>query len=83
MSGQPFDFEQMTLNEVETIENLTGTAIDKLVADGTPKGKNLKAIIFVLGRRTNPDFTIEDAGNYTLVEAMKVFGVEEDPKGAN
>lgn len=80
---QPFDFESMTLNEVETIENLTGLAIDKLVDNGTPKGKNLKAIIYVLGRRTKPDFTIEEAGNYTLAEAMKVFGVEEDPKDAN
>ena len=79
----PFDFDSMTLDEVETIENLTGIAIDRLVADGAPKGKNLKAIIFVLGRRTNPAFTMEEAGKYTISEAMKVFGMDADPKGDN
>lgn len=83
MTASSFDFDTLTLDEVETIETLTGTAIDSLVADGTPKGKNLKAIIFVLGRRTNPEFTIADAGKYTITEAMKVFGMDADPKDAS
>lgn len=81
--SESLNFDAMTLDEVETIENLTGVAIDRIVADGTPKGKNLKAIIFVLGKRANPAFTIEEAGKYTIAEAMKVFGVDADPKGAN
>lgn len=83
MSEQPFNFESMTLREVETIENLTGIAIDKLVADGTPKGKNLTALIFVLGKRSNPAFTIDEAADTTLADAMKLFGGDSDPKGAN
>lgn len=78
-----FDFESLTLREVETIENLTGIAIDKLIEDGTPKGKNLKAIIFVLGQRKDPAFTIEQAADYTLRDALNFFGGDQDPKDAN
>lgn len=82
MSDQAIDFEQLTLNEVETIENLTGISIDQVVGDGTPKGKNLKAILFVLKKRDNPNFTIEEAGNFTLSEVTAMFGAN-DPKGNN
>lgn len=78
-----FDFESMTLREVETIENLTGLAIDKLVEDGTPKGKNLTALIFVLGKRNDPAFTIDQAADYTLKDAMAMFGGDQDPKDAS
>jgi hypothetical protein len=54
MSEQAIDFEQLTLNEVETIENLTGISIDQVVGDGTPKGKNQFWQIFELAKKT-PD----------------------------
>lgn len=72
------DFEKLTLDEVETIENLTGGSIDKIADSGTPKGKNLKAIIFVMMRRTDKAFTMEQAGQMTLTEAMEMFS--PDPK---
>lgn len=78
MTQELFDFESLTLDEVETIENLTGLAIERLAEDGAPKGKNLKSLIFVMMRRTNPAFTIEDAGKYTLSQATALFG--DDPK---
>lgn len=79
--SEQFDFEAMTLDEVETIEALTGASIDSVVADGKPKGKNLKAIIYVLKRRENPDFKIEDAGKFTIAEVSKILG--GDPKADN
>jgi hypothetical protein len=79
MSEAQFDFEGLTLNEVETIENLTGVSIDLVAADGAPKGKNLKAIIFVMKRRENPNFTIDEAGNFSIKDAMALFG-GKDPK---
>lgn len=74
MSENQIDFDQLTLDEVETIENLAGVAIDKIVNDGMPKGKNLKAIMFVLKRRENPDFKLEDAGKFTVAEVTALFG---------
>lgn len=78
MANEAFDFDSLTLDEVETIENLTGVAIERLAEDGAPKGKNLKALIFVMMRRNNPAFTMEDAGKYTLSQATALFG--DDPK---
>lgn len=74
MSENQIDFEQLTLDEVETIENLAGVSIDKIVGDGMPKGKNLKAIMFVLKRRENPDFKLEDAGKFTVADVTALFG---------
>jgi hypothetical protein len=79
MSEAQFDFEGLTLNEVETIEQLTGVSIDQVAADGALKGRNLKAIIFVMKRRDNPNFTIDEAGNFSIKEAMALFG-GKDPK---
>ena len=72
------DFNSLTLDEVETIENLTGVSTDKLADDKTPKGKNLKVLIFVMKRRIDPSFTLEQAGQLTLTDAMSLFGA--DPK---
>jgi len=67
------NFETLTLDEIETIENLTGISIDKLGEDSTPKGKNLKAIIYVMKKREDASFTIEQAGKYSLTDALALF----------
>jgi len=72
----------LTLDEVETIENLSGTPMDELLQKGQLKGKALKAVFWVAKKRTNPDFKMEDAGKVTFEEALELFqGVETDPKG--
>jgi hypothetical protein len=78
MSEEVFDFESLTLDEVEMIENMTGVAIERIAEDGAPKGKNLKSLIYVMKRRTDPEFTIEQAGKFTLSQATGLFG--DDPK---
>lgn len=75
-----FDFESLTLEEVETIELLTGSSIDELMDAGKPKGKALKAIIFIANKRTNPNFTLEDAGKISLKDAQNIFVESNDPK---
>jgi hypothetical protein len=74
------DFNAMTLDEVEQIEQLTGRGIDSIMAEGSPRGRAFKAIIFVMSKRTNPNFTFEDAGKLSLEEAAALFGGEDDPK---
>jgi hypothetical protein len=75
-----FDFETLTLAEVETIELITGSSIDQLMDAGQPKGKALKAIIFVIKKRVDPNYTLEDAGRIPLKEAQEAFMGAEDPK---
>ena len=75
------DFNSMTLNEIELIEQLTSRNIDSIMADDAPRGRAFKAIIFVYKKRTDPNFTFEQAGNFSLEEASALFGgEEEDPK---
>lgn len=72
----------LTLDEVETIENLSGTPMDELMGKGKLKGKTLKAIIWVAMKRKDPDFAYEDAGKVKMSQALELFeSVTEDPKG--
>jgi hypothetical protein len=74
-------FSTLTLDEVETIENLSGQPMDELMGVGKLKGKALKAIIWVAKKRINADFKMEDAGKVTFAEALELFkAVETDPK---
>lgn len=80
MTTNAFDFESLTLNEVETIELITGSSIDQLMDAGQAKGKAMKAIIFVMKKRTDPNFTLEQAGALSMTEANALFAGEKDPK---
>lgn len=80
MATQKFDFESLTLNEVEQIELITGTSIDQIMDDGQPRGKALKAIIYIVKKRTDPNFTLEQAGEIPMVQANELFVSADDPK---
>jgi hypothetical protein len=80
MTNQTFDFESLTLNEVEQIELITGNSIDQLLDAGQAKGKAMKAIIFIMKKRIDPDFTLEQAGQISMTEANALFAGESDPK---
>jgi hypothetical protein len=80
MTNQTFDLESLTLNEVEQIELITGNSIDQILDAGQPKGKAMKAIIFIMKKRIDPDFTIEQAGQISMTEANSLFAGESDPK---
>jgi hypothetical protein len=74
-------FSTLTLDEVETIENLSGTPMDELMGAGKLKGKTLKAIIWVAKKRQDPNYKMEDAGKVSFSEALDLFkGVTDDPK---
>ncbi len=74
-------FESLTLEETETIEQLTGLSIDTIMDAGKPRGKVLRSFVWIMGKRTNPNYSIEDAGKITLADAVKMFNGDTDPKG--
>jgi hypothetical protein len=80
MTSQNFDFESLTLNEVEQIELITGNSIDQLLDAGNAKGKAMKAIIFIMKKRIDPEFTLEQAGEISMTEANGMFASVSDPK---
>lgn len=74
------DFESLTLEEVELIENLTNESIDEAFGNGKPKGKVLKVFIWIMLKRDNPKFTIEEASKYTLKDALSMIQGDEAKK---
>jgi hypothetical protein len=75
-----FDFESLTLEEVELIENLTNSSIDEAFGDGKPKGKALSAFVWVVQKRTNPNYKMEDAKKLSLKEALSMIQGDETKK---
>jgi hypothetical protein len=73
-----FNFDEMTLDDIETIEQLTGTSIDNIVGDKQPRGKVLKVLIWVMKKKTDPNFTMEQAGKIPFSEAVEMFENVED-----
>jgi hypothetical protein len=74
------DFDAMTLNEIEQIELITGRSIDSIMDEGAPRGRTFKAIIYVFKKRTDPNFTLEQAGEMSMEDATALFVGDADPK---
>lgn len=60
------DLKTLKIREIEEIEEILGEAMDVAFAQGQPKGKALRAVGYILRRRDNPDFTLEDAGELVI-----------------
>ena len=76
-----FDFESLTLEEVETIENLVGASIDEAFGTGKPKGKALKIFVWIITKRSDPKYTIEQASKLSLKEALSMIQGDSEKKG--
>jgi hypothetical protein len=75
-----FDFEGLTLEEVEIIENLTNSSIDEAFDNGKPKGKALSAFVWVVLKRDNPNYKMEDAKKISLKQALDMIKGDEEKK---
>lgn len=60
------DMDSLTIDEIEEIEEIVGGAIDSAFAAGQPKGKALRALGYITRRRTDPDFTLDQAGQLVV-----------------
>lgn len=56
-----FDVNSLTLGEVETMEEIVGRDVMRELGQGTPSVKTLLALVYVVKRRDNPEFTLDDA----------------------
>ncbi len=70
------DIETLTLAEIEELEELTDRSIDKMF-DG-PKARVLRALFYVVTKRTDPNFTFEDTASVTIHDAQSAM----DPTNA-
>lgn len=72
-----FNLDDMTLGEIETVEELADCCIDDLFAGGKPRGKALRALVFVAQRRTNPNYDYAETANVRQSD----FDITNDDKG--
>ncbi len=70
------DLDKLTLAEIEELEELTGKAIDVLF-DG-PKGKLMRALFFVVTKRTDPTYTFEQTAGLTINEVTAALNPSND-----
>jgi hypothetical protein len=68
------DIESLTIDDIETIEDMIGAPIDKLGDPSMPKGKMLRALAFVKARKTDPDATPESVGGMRIEVATDTVG---------
>jgi hypothetical protein len=61
------NLESLTIDEIDAIEEIIDAPLDSLSKPGVRKAKLLKAMAYVIKKRDNPDFTIEDAGRLRLI----------------
>jgi hypothetical protein len=81
MSNTPtaaFDFDQLTLGEVATIEDVSGYGIGAL-DQNKPQGKFLAALLMVAHRRNGePTYTLNQAMAVPLLDAQAYLGIGTD-----
>lgn len=61
-----FDFDDLTVDEIEAIEDALDAPLDLAFAPGQRKGKALRVMAWVIRRRTDPTFTLEQAGKLKI-----------------
>jgi len=84
MDEQMNSISNLTMREVSVIEELSGQSISSLANTSSPQGKALAAMAYVMGRRSNPDLTFDEAldMDFSTVQALLGLDDEEDPKGS-
>lgn len=72
-----FELDELSLDELEMLEEITGLPFDECLVEGKPKAKVMKAFACIVKRREDPEFTVEQAG------ALKIrFSNKPDPTKA-
>ena len=57
---------ELKIREIEEIEKMLGASLDSAFAVGAPRGKALRVVACVVKRRTDPSFSMEQAGEMVI-----------------
>lgn len=61
------DLTDLKVREIEELEEITGLPFDECFVTGGMKGKTIRALGYIVKKRDNPDFTLEEAGELRIV----------------
>jgi hypothetical protein len=71
------NFNQLSMREIATIEELSGLPISTYSNDEAPKGLALAALAFVVKHRENSSFTWNDAQDLTMADVTALIGLDD------
>ena len=74
------DVSELTLDELELVETMSGFTMDQLVQGAFTRPRALKALRWVEARRTDANADFNDFGKVTLDAVLESLG-DDDPKG--
>ncbi|AQX81480.1 hypothetical protein BWO91_17285 [Plantibacter flavus] len=67
------DISKLTMGEIDTVEKLSGLAIDEIGEKKVPRGLALAAMAYVAKKRTDPEFTWNDAQALTYEDVNEIL----------
>lgn len=73
-----FDIQTLTLGETAWAENYAGMPLSALSDESRPSTELLIGLARVIKRRTDPEYTVEQATNLTMAEISELLGGDED-----
>ncbi len=73
-----FNLEELSPDEIDDIENYLDMPLDTAFGPGQRRGKPLRAVAWIVKRRDNPAFTLEDAGKVRI----RLVDEKPDPTAA-
>lgn len=62
-----FAIEDLKVREIEELEEIMDCPFDECFVAGKPKGKTMRVIGYLVKKRENPDFTMEQAGELRII----------------
>lgn len=71
------DIENLTLGEIERVENIAEQSITDLADAKAKRGALYSAIAFVITQRDDPSFTYEDAKKLTMADINRILSDSE------
>jgi hypothetical protein len=61
------DYDRITLGDMESLEEHVGPHVWEELRGGKPSAKTLVALVWIMRRRDDPTFTLEDARQVPVV----------------
>ena len=73
-----FTLEDLTLGDVEDVETYAGQPLASLADASSNKGRLMTALAWVIQRKENPKFSLEDAKKMPMGEITKLLNSEDE-----
>lgn len=68
------------MGEIDTIEKLSGQPFLDISEEDKPRGALMAAVAFVVNRRTDPNYTFDQAKNLTMSDIEQLLESDDDEK---